>query len=248
MQVVAQGDRFRLAISDASTPDGAYQTLVWDGRTMVLLEGEEDASREVDPPADQRPTSYFMRAGDAMFDRMCHGGVRQGSAQVAGRSGTVYECPAMGAGESATEGSQITLDDETGLLLRSEGTSSHMEAVEVELGVFVDEATFSAELPPGMRGPEDETDEAGAPLPLTATDTVAKAGGGDLRLADIRHGPSLVVVGELAGVTEMVTRLLPKTAAGTAPRVFVLLNRSPSAKTSRRAPTCRLPRRKAREG
>ena len=170
LQVVAQGDRFRMSISDAATPDDAYQTVVWDGRTMLLLEGE-DASREQDPPADQRPSSYFVRAGDATFERMCHGGVREGSAQVAGRSGTVYTCPAQGTGDSATESSKITLDDETGLLLRSESTSSRMEAVEVELGVDVDEGTFSTEIPAGMHGPEDQSDDSGNPLPLTATDS-----------------------------------------------------------------------------
>ena len=226
LQVVAQGDRFRASISDAATPDDAYQTVVWDGQAMLLLEGE-DASREENPPADQRPTSYFMRAGDATFDRTCPGGVRQGSAQVAGRSGTVYACPAQGTGDTATESSQITLDDETGLLLRSEGASSHMEAIEVELGVGVDDATFSTEIPTGMSGPQDETDASGTPLPLTATDTVPRAGGGDLQLADIRHGPSLVVIGELAGVTAMLNELLPKTSTGTAPRVFVLLNPIP---------------------
>jgi hypothetical protein len=226
LQVLAEGDRFRMSISDAATPEDAYQTMVWDGRTMLLLEGE-DASREENPPADQRPPSYFMRVGDPTFDRLCHGGVRQGSAQVAGRSGTVYTCPAQGTGDTASEASQITLDDETGLLLRSASASSHTEAVEVELGVAVDETTFSTEVPDAMRGPEDETDDSGAPLPLTGVDTVPKAGGGELHLADIRHGPSLVVIGELPGVTDMLTRVLPKTKQGSAPRVYVLLNPIP---------------------
>jgi hypothetical protein len=78
-----------------------------------------------------------------------------------------------------------------------------------------------------MRGPEDETDDSGAPLPLTAVDTLPKAGGGELQVADIRHGPSLVVIGELRGVTDMLTRVLPKTHEGTAPRVYVLLNPIP---------------------
>ena len=226
MQVVAEGDRFRMSVSDGATPDDAYQTLVWDGRTLLLLEGE-DASREENPPADQRPTSYFMRAGDATFDRACHGGVQQGSAQVAGRSGTVYACPAQGAGDTAPESSQVTLDDETGLLLRRVSASSRMEAVEVELGVDVDQSTFSTEIPDGMAGPEDGTDDSGAPLPLTAADTVPKAGGGDLQLAEVRHGPSLVVIGELPGVADMLTLVLPKTKEGVAPRVYVLLNPIP---------------------
>jgi len=226
LQVVAEGDRFRMSISDAATPEDAYQTLVWDGRALLLLEGE-DASREVDPPADQRPTSYFMRVGDAAFDRLCRSGVRQGTAEVAGRSGTVYACPAQGAGDTATEGSQITLDDETGLLLRSESASSHLAAVDVELGVAVDDNTFSTEIPTGMRGPEDETDDSGTPLPLTAVDTVPRAGGGELHLADIRHGPSLVVIGELPGVTDLLARVLSKTDQGSAPRVYVLLNPIP---------------------
>jgi hypothetical protein len=226
LQVLAEGDQFRMSVSDAATPDDAYQTVVWDGQTMLLLEGE-DASREENPPADQRPSSYFIRVGDATFDRMCQGGVQQGFAKVAGRSGTVYTCPAQGSGDTATESSEITLDDETGLLLRRASASSHMEAVEVELGVAVDETTFSTEIPTAMRGPEDDTDDSGAPLPLTGVDTVPKAGGGELHLAEIRHGPSLVVIGELPGVTDMLTQVLPKTKQGSAPRVYVLLNPIP---------------------
>ena len=43
-------------------------------------------------------------------------------------------------------------------------------------------------------------------------------------MADIRHGPSLVVIGELPGVTDMLAKVLPKTGGGKAPRVYVLLN------------------------
>jgi hypothetical protein len=146
---------------------------------------------------------------------------------VAGRAGTVYSCPGHGSGDLATEASQITLDDQTGLLLRSVAGSSHLEALEVEADVDVDEGTFSTEIPAGMRGPEDATDDSGNALPLMATSSIPKAGGGQLLLADIRHGPSLVVIGELAGVTEMLARVLPKTADGTAPRVYVLLNPIP---------------------
>lgn len=221
--VIAQGDRFRMAISDAASPDEVYQTLVWDGESMLLLEGD-DASREQNPPPDQRPTSFFLRVGDASFEQLCPGGERGGSARVADRVGTVYSCPAHGTGDAAVEASQITLDDETGLLLRSVAGPSRMEAVEVQLGVDVDAATFSTEIPAGMRGPEDAVDDSGTPLPLTATDSIPRAGGGELQLADIRHGPSLVVIGELPGVTDMLAKVLPKTGGGKAPRVYVLLN------------------------
>ena len=90
--MIAQGDRFRMSISDAASPDEVYQTLVWDGESMLLLEGQ-DASREQNPPPDQRPTSFLLRVGDATFERLCPGGVRGGSARVAGRAGTVYSCP-----------------------------------------------------------------------------------------------------------------------------------------------------------
>jgi hypothetical protein len=223
LEVIAQGDRFRMAISDAASPGDVYQTVVWDGKDMLLLEGE-DASREQDPPADQRPTSYFLRVGDSTFRIVCPGGARKGTATVAGRPGTVYTCPAQGAGDTAVPASEMTLDDETGLLLRRDGEGSHMEAVAVTPNVTVDAETFSTEIPAGLRGPEDATDDSGNPLPLTAVESIPKAGGGELQLDEIRHGPSLVVIGELDGVTHMLGRVLPKTASGTAPRVYVLLN------------------------
>ncbi len=223
LSVIAQGQRFRMTLSDAATPDEVYQTIVWDGADLLLLEGE-DASREQDPPADQRPTSFLLQVGDAAFERLCPGGVRGGSEQVAGRSGTVYSCPAHGTGDAAVESSTMTLDDQTGLLLRTAAGASHLEALEVEVGVDVDEATFSTDIPPGMRGPEDATDDSGTPLPLTATDRIPLASGGELQLADVRHGPSLVVIGDLPGVTTMLATLLPKTHQGKTPRVFVLLN------------------------
>jgi hypothetical protein len=223
LSVITQGERFRMALSDAATPDEVYQTVVWDGEAMLLLEGE-DASREQDPPADQRPTPFLVHVGGADFEQMCPGGVRGGAARVAGRPGTVYSCPAHGTGDAAVEGSTLTLDDETGLLLRTVAASSHLEALEVEVGADIDEGTFSTDVPAGMRGPEDATDDSGTPLPLVATDSIPLAGGGELHLADVRHGPSLVVIGELPGVTAMLATLLPKTGQGKAPHVFVLLN------------------------
>ncbi|MFL6081130.1 MAG: hypothetical protein ACJ714_14470 [Ornithinibacter sp.] len=223
LSVIAQGDRFRMGLSDAATPDEVYQTMVWDGKDMLLIEGG-DASREQDPPAEQRPTSFLLRAGDADFEQLCPGGVRGGSDRVAGRPGTVYTCPAHGTGDAAVESSTITLDDQTGLLLRTVAASSHLEALEVEVGVGVDEGTFSTQIPAAMRGPDDATDDSGKRLPLMATDSVPLASGGELHLADVRHGPSLVVIGELPGVTAMLATLLPRTDRGTSPRVFVLLN------------------------
>jgi len=35
--VIAQGEQFRMSLSDAATPDEVYQTLVWDGESMLLL-------------------------------------------------------------------------------------------------------------------------------------------------------------------------------------------------------------------
>lgn len=221
--VIAQGERFRMSVSDAATPDEVYQTVVWDGETMLLIEGE-DASRQQDVPDEERPTSFFLRAGDATFARICPEGTKQGSARVAGRQGTVYSCPAHGAGDARVEGSELTLDDATGLLLRDVAGSSHLVAIEVETGARVEEDTFSTDIPQALRGPEDAVDDSGTPLPLTATDSVPRAGGGELLLADVRHGPSLVVIGELAGVTDVLATVLPRTHGGTAPRVYVLLN------------------------
>jgi hypothetical protein len=226
LDVVAQEDRFRMAVRDAATQEDPYQVMVWDGSTMLLLEGEA-ASREQDPPPDQRPPSFFVRVGDASFEARCPGGSRTGSAQVAGRAGTVYACPAGSEGDGADETSQITIDDATGLLLRTTSPSGHMTAVEVEIGVPVDAGTFATDIPADMRGPEDEVGEHGEPLPLTGVDGVPLAGGGELRLDDVRSGPSLVVIGELPGVTAMLAQVLPRTARGTAPPVYVLLNPIP---------------------
>ena len=224
--VLAQGDRFRMTMADAATPGEVYQTVVWDGESVLLLEGE-DASREESPPPDQRPASFFLRPGEETFERRCPGGTKGGSARVADRPGTVYSCPAHGTGDAATEAFELVLDDETGLLLRSVGATFRMEAVEVDLDADVDSATFSTEIPAALRGPEDSVDDEGDPLPLTATDSIPQAGGGELLLADVRHGPALVVIGELPGVTEMLARVLPQTSGGTAPRVYVLLNPIP---------------------
>ena len=222
LDVIAQGDRFRMVIRDAATPDEVYQTVVWDGSAMLLLEGG-DASREEDMPPEQRPTSFIVRAGDATFGQRCPGGTASGSAQVAGRAGTVYSCPAHDESES----SEVTLDDATGLLLRTESASGHLTAVEVDTDVPVDARTFSTEIPPDLRGKEDEVAEDGSSLPLTTMESVPLAGGGDLLLDDIRHGPSLVVIGELPGVEAMLARVLPKSAQGSAPPVYVLLNPIP---------------------
>ena len=221
--VIAQGERFRMSVSDATTPDEVYQTVVWDGEAMLLIEGG-DASRQQDVPEEERPSSFFLRSGDATFDRICPGGTQQGSAQVAGRQGTVYSCPAHNAGEGSGESSEITLDDATGLLLRSVAGTSRLVAVEVDAGAAVDENTFSTDIPTALRGPEDAVDDSGTPLPLTATASVPRAGGGELLLADVRQGPSLVVIGELPGVTDMLETVLPRTDGGTAPHVYVLLN------------------------
>lgn len=228
LDVLVQGDRFRMSISDAAAPDEVHQTVVWDGHAMLLLEGE-DASRQDDLPAEERPTSYVIRAGDATFERTCPGGEPDGSGQVANRPGTVYTCPAHDTGGMESESSQITLDDATGLLLSRVSASSRMVAVEVEPDVAVEEGTFSTEIPPGLRGAQDEEggDGSGTPPPLTATESVPRAGGGELLLANIRQGPSLVVVGELPGVTAMLARVLPETGQGTAPPVYVLLNPIP---------------------
>lgn len=218
LQVLARGDQFRMSVSDATTPDEVYQTVVWDGGAMLLLEGE-DTSRQENPPPGERPSSFVIRKGDDTFERLCPGAERRGSESVAGRTGTTYSCPAHGTGDLATVSSTITLDDATGLLLSRVSATGHMVATEVETDVEVEEGAFSTEVPPGMHG-----NDAESRLPLTSVDRIPLAGGGELDLADIRHGPSLVVIGELPGVTAMLTRVLPRTGQGTAPRVYVLLN------------------------
>ncbi len=84
--VIAQGERFRMSVSDATTPGEVYQTVVWDGANMLLIEGE-DASRQQDVPAEERPSSFFLRPGDATFDRICPGGTPAGFGPGGGSSG-----------------------------------------------------------------------------------------------------------------------------------------------------------------
>jgi hypothetical protein len=225
LDVIARGEQFRMSLSDATRPDEVYQTVVWDGGAMLLLEGE-DSSRQENPSDEERPTSFIVREGDAAFERRCPGGTRKGSVRVADRAGTVYACPAHGTGEMLTESSEITLDDATGLLLRTVSATGHMEAVEVHTDAAIEDDTFSTEIPPGLRGTgaDEPVDSSGKPLPLTSTESVPLAGGGELLLADIRHGPSLVVVGEQEGVRAMLAHVLPRTDRGTTPPVYVLLN------------------------
>ena len=245
--VIAQGERFRMALSDAATPDEVYQTLVWDGEAMLLLEGQDASGSRTRRRTSVRPPSSSRSATPA-----------SSSCARAGNEGGPPGWPA-GRGRSTrarrtapvtrrSRGSTITLDDETGLLLRSVAGSSHLEALEVEVGVDIDEGTFSTQIPAGMRGPEDATDDSGQPLPLTATDSIPLAGGGELHMADIRHGPSLVVIGELPGVTAMLATLLPKTGQGKAPRCVraaepdhVRRGRDPTAPRTSRWPPRRAP-------
>ncbi|HSF98028.1 MAG TPA: hypothetical protein VLA55_05000 [Ornithinibacter sp.] len=226
VEVIAAGEKFRMSTADAATPDEVYLTVVWDGDAMLLLEGQE-ASRQVDPPQEERPTAFILQAGDATFELLCPGGEQDGSAEVAGRAGTVYSCPASNTDGMAGESSQLTLDDATGVLLSRVSASSRMVAVDVDPDVDVDDATFSTEIPPEMRSEGQGGDDGASPLPLTATDGVPLAGGGQLLMEQIRQGPSLVVIGELPGVTAMLAHILPRTDQGTAPPVYVLLNPLP---------------------
>ena len=134
VDVIAQDDRFRMALSDPASPDEVYQTVVWDGKDLLLLEGD-DASRQVNPPDEERPPSFILRIGDATFERLCPGGERGGPARVAARAGTVYSCPAHGTGDAAIEARRSPWMTRRVCCCAASHPLAHMVAQEVELGV-----------------------------------------------------------------------------------------------------------------
>jgi hypothetical protein len=221
LDVVVDGKRLRMSTADKAEPSRIISIMVWDGHALLLEEpGAGLPSRQEDPPPEQRPASLVMHEGDEAFTRACLQAKRIGAVVVAERNGTSYACAADNSRpELGAEAHEITLDDATGLLLRHEGASSRMVATEVVVGVGTDDATFSTELT------GNETTAA----PLTAVAQVPRVGGGTLELAEVRQGPSLVVIGELDGLRAMLAVVLPMTENGSKPPVYGLLNAETSA-------------------
>ncbi|QGN58886.1 hypothetical protein [Nostocoides sp. HKS02] len=213
------GVRVRTTVRDKSDPSRVVSVMVWDGHTLLYTEpGAGPPSRVEDPPADQRPEPAFMHPGDTAFTHVCPGGKPAGHATVAGRPGTTYTCPAHTVAGEPAEKTQLALDDATGLMLRWLGGGHHDVALEVTVGVPTDSTTFSTDLPASAQR---------SPGPLTAVASVPKVGGGTLLMADLRKGPSLIVIGELRGLKAMLRVVLPATGNGTHPHVYGLLNAIP---------------------
>jgi hypothetical protein len=193
---------------------------VWDGQNLLVEEpGAGPPERLEGAPIEERPGPFVMRAGDAAFTVICAKGTSIGRRTVLGRAGTAYACPARQLEDGTVEKSELTLDDATGLMLERTGGGARTVALEVTVGGAVDEATFSTELP---------ANAPAAPWPLSSVESVPKVGGGELRLADVRHGPTIVVIGDLDGLTHALTDLLPLTHDGTRPRTYGLLSAVPS--------------------
>ena len=202
--VVAQGDRFRMSISDAATPDDVYQTVVWDGEPCCCSRVRTPAGSRT-----RRPTSVRPRTSCAPVTRrstrIVSGGDAAGLRPGGGTSGHgLLLSRARTPATRSAEAREITLDDETGLLLRSVAGSSRLVAVEVDSGAAVDETTFSTEIPSGHPRPGGRRGRLGDPAAADAADSCAAGRWRRAALADVRHGPSLVVIGELAGVTDVL--------------------------------------------
>jgi hypothetical protein len=216
---LVDGARFRTTVRDKSDPGRVLQVMVWDGQTMLFEEpGAGPPWREENPPADQRPFAPVLHPGDATFDRLCPKGHATGHVRVVGRAGTVYTCPAQVVEGEPLEKWRLTLDDATGLILRREGAGTNEIAIEVTVGVATSATTFSTDLPAG----------ATTPGPLTNIESTPRVGGGTLLTADIRKGPSLVVIGDLKGLKAMLEAILPETGNGTRPHVYGLLSSVPA--------------------
>ncbi|MFG2109841.1 hypothetical protein [Micromonospora chersina] len=108
---------------------------------------------------------------------------------------------------------EMSLDQTTGLLVKDEGASLSIAASEVDFDRIIDAGAFSTELPAGAH------DGSG---PRLEDFRLPRVGGGELALADYPP-PLVIVVGDAAGVREMVARLLPLTQGGVRPRVIGLL-------------------------
>ena len=111
------------------------------------------------------------------------------------------------------EAHEMSLDQETGLLLERAGGSVTVVATEIELDPTVDADTFATDLP------ADGDDSTG---PKIDDVRLPRVGGGELALADYT-APLVIVAGDPAGIRKIVSRLAPLTHGGVQPRVIGML-------------------------
>lgn len=218
-EVIADGDR-RTRINYFGKPqtdwekrtDGSWT--VWDGQVLLDYNpnGEPAYTRVDDPDAGKQPV-YVLRQGSPHFRRACPDARRLGTHALLGRTAVRYACAASTDESGMPEPHEMSLDQATGLLLKDEGASLSIAASEVDFDRTAGVDTFSTELPAGAQ------DGSG---PRLEDFRLPRVGGGELALADYPP-PLVIVVGDAAGVREMVARLLPITQGGVRPRVIAML-------------------------
>jgi len=87
-------------------------------------------------------------------------------------------------------------------------------ATELSPDPAIDENTFSTQVPKGAKD---------AAHPRVDDFRLPRVGGGEVALADYRGQPLIIVAGPVAGVRQLVNRLLSMTGGGTKPQVVGVL-------------------------
>jgi len=224
LEVIVAGDRVRYTViegGDEGAADG-FRT-IWDGTTLLVHdpEGEPADTRVESPDPDEygAPPVFIFQTGSEAFQSACSKARPAGTVMILGRSGQRHSCAATADDSgNSREAHEMTLDRETGLLLRDIGRSLDMVATEINPDPPIDEMTFSTDLPDGaVDGPQ------------LADFRLPKLGGGTLDRSDYRDTALIVVIGEAKGIRRLLDLLAPLTRNGTGPPVVAMLNAVPPA-------------------
>ena len=222
LEVIVDGDRVRYTViegGDEGAADGFRTT--WDGTTLLVHdpEGQPVDTRVVGPNTDEygSPPVFVFQTGSEAFQKACSKARPAGTVTFLGRTGQRHSCAATADDSGAsTEAHEMTLDRETGLLLRDISRGLSVVATTITLDPHIDETTFSTELPDGaVNGPQ------------LADFRLPRVGGGTLARSDYRDGALIVAIGEAKGIRRLLDLLAPVTRNGTRPPVVAMLNAVP---------------------
>ena len=222
LEVVVAGNRVRYTVIEGGG-EGAPQGFrtIWDGTTLLVHdpEGEPVDSLVAGPDLDDYgpPPVFVFATGSEVFQEACSKARPAGTVTFLGRTGQRHVCAATADDSGASrEAHEMTLDQETGLLLKDISRGLSLVATKITLDPPIDETTFSTELPDGaVDGPQ------------LADFRLPRVGGGTLARWDYRDRPLIVVIGEAKGIRQVLDRLAPLTRNGTMPPVVAMLNAVP---------------------
>jgi len=240
-EVIADGNR-RFRVTSLTGPGAGYYQ-VWDGKTLLLYNPDEDPNyqRLENPGSDERPNStFFYQQGTEEFERLCPAAKRLGTKRLFGRTAVRYHCDKVESSEylPSMDAREIALDEKTGLLMVYGGSDV---ITDVTFGPVIKADTFSTELPPGAdssvltpegestEGPPDAESTEGPPDggevgPYEIGSFRLRAvGGGFVNGTSYRGKPFVIVAGSADGIRAVLGRLLPMTRAGKPPVVGFLL-------------------------